>query len=185
MKAIVYTSQCGHTQRYARMLSEKTGVPAYSMKEAREKLQLKDEVFYMGWLMAGTVKGIQQAMDRYVVRGAAIVGVSPQGNGDLWTEARINGGYSDSGGRLFYLQGGYAPEKLGLIHRMMMKTMARSVIRQVEARGDAATEQERRMAEVFRNGGDFVREEALDEIVQWFREGDHSGELKATPRVEF
>ena len=66
-----------------------------------------------------------------------------------------------------------------------MKTMARSVIRQVEARGDAATEQERRMAEVFRNGGDFVREEALDEIVQWFREGDHSGELKATPRVEF
>ena len=166
MKAIVYTSQCGHTQRYARMLSEKTGVPAYSMKEAREKLQLKDEVFYMGWLMA-------------------IVGVSPQGNGDLWTEARINGGYSDSGGRLFYLQGGYAPEKLGLIHRMMMKTMARSVIRQVEARGDAATEQERRMAEVFRNGGDFVREEALDEIVQWFREGDHSGELKATPRVEF
>ena len=27
----------------------------------------------------------------------AIVGVSPQGNGDLWTEARINGGYSDSG----------------------------------------------------------------------------------------
>ena len=88
MKAIVYTSQCGHTQRYARMLSEKTGVPAYSMKEAREKLQLKDEVFYMGWLMAGTVKGIQQAMDRYIVRGAAIVGVSPQGNGDLWTEAR-------------------------------------------------------------------------------------------------
>ena len=108
MKAIVYTSHTGHTQRYAQLLAERTGVPAYSMKEAREKLRPKDEIFYMGWLMAGTVKGVQAAMDRYTIRGAAIVGVSPQGNGDLWTEARINGGYSDSGGRLFYLQGGYA-----------------------------------------------------------------------------
>ena len=92
---------------------------------------------------------------------------------------------SDSGGRLFYLQGGYAPEKLGFFYRMMMKPMASSVIRQVEGKGDAATAQEREMAEVFRNGGDFVRREALDEIVQWFREGDHTGEVKAVPRVEF
>ena len=185
MKAIVYTSHTGHTQRYAQLLAERTGVPAYSMKEAREKLRPKDEIFYMGWLMAGTVKGVQAAMDRYTIRGAAIVGVSPQGNGDLWTEARINGGYSDSGGRLFYLQGGYAPEKLGFLYRMMMKPMAGSVIRQVKARGEAASAQEREMAEVFRNGGDFVRREALDEIVQWFREGDHTGEVKAVPRVEF
>ena len=185
MKAIVYTSHTGHTQRYAQLLAERTGVPAYSMKEAREKLRPKDEIFYMGWLMAGTVKGVQAAMDRYTIRGAAIVGVSPQGNGDLWTEARINGGYSDSGGRLFYLQGGYAPEKLGFFYRMMMKPMVSSVVRQVQARGADATEQERQMAEVFQHGGDFVREEALDEIVQWFREGPHEGVLKTVPRVEF
>ena len=169
---------------YAQLLAEKTGVPAYSTKEARGKLPSKAEIFYMGWLLAGTVRGIQSAMDRYTIRGAAIVGISPQGNGDLWTEARINGGYSDSGGRLFYLQGGYAPEKLGFFHRLMMKPMARSVIRQVEGKGDAATAQEREMAEVFRRGGDFVREEALEEIVQWFREGDHTGEVKTVPRVE-
>ena len=134
MKAIVYTSQTGHTQRYAQMLAERTGVPAYSLKEAGKSLRRGEEIFYMGWLMAGTVKGLQSAMDRYTIRGAAIVGVSPQGNGDLWTEARINGGYSDSGGRLFYLQGGYAPEKLGFFYRMMMKPMAGSVVRQVQAR---------------------------------------------------
>ena len=139
----------------------------------------------MGWLMAGDVKGLQSAMDRYTVRGVAIVGISPQGNGDLWTEARINNGYSDSGGRLFYLQGGYAPEKLGFIHRMMMKSMATSVIRQVAAKGDGATDQERQMAEVFRSGGDLVRPEALDEIVQWFREGPHDGVVKSVPKVEF
>ena len=185
MKAIVYTSRTGHTQRYAQILSGKTGVPAYSAKEAKEKLQRGDEVFYMGWLMAGTVQGLQGAMDRYTVRGVAIVGISPQGNGDLWTEARINGGYSDSGGRLFYLQGGYAPEKLGFFHRLIMKPMAASVIRQVESRGEKATEQERQMAEIFRNGGDFVTEEALEEIVQWFREGPHDGVVKSVPKVEF
>ena len=160
MKAIVYTSQTGHTQRYAQMLAERTGVPAYSLKEAGKSLRRGEEIFYMGWLMAGT------------------------GNGDLWTEARINGGYSDSGGRLFYLQGGYAPEKLGFFYRMMMKPMAGSVVRQVQARGEAATDQERRMAEIFQHGGDFVREEALDEIVRWFREGPHDGEVKAVPRVD-
>ena len=168
MKAIVYTSQTGHTQRYAQMLAERTGVPAYSLKEAGKSLRRGEEIFYMGWLMAGTVKGLQSAMDRYTIRGAAIVGVSPQGNGDLWTEARINGGYSDSGGRLF----------------MMMKPMAGSVVRQVQARGEAATDQERRMAEIFQHGGDFVREEALDEIVRWFREGPHDGEVKAVPSVD-
>ena len=80
MKAIVYTSQTGHTQRYAQMLAERTGVPAYSLKEAGKSLRRGEEIFYMGWLMAGTVKGLQSAMDRYTIRGAAIVGVSPQGN---------------------------------------------------------------------------------------------------------
>ena len=56
MKAIVYTSQTGHTQRYAQMLAERTGVPAYSLKEAGKSLRRGEEIFYMGWLMAGTVK---------------------------------------------------------------------------------------------------------------------------------
>ena len=185
MKAIVYTSQTGHTQRYAQMLAERTGVPAYSLKEAGKSLRRGEEIFYMGWLMAGTVKGLQSAMDRYTIRGAAIVGVSPQGNGDLWTEARINGGYSDSGGRLFYLQGGYAPEKLGFFYRMMMKPMAGSVVRQVQARGEAATDQERRMAEIFQHGGDFVREEALDEIEAAIKEEEKEDAEKKEPAFTF
>ena len=69
MKAIVYMSQTGFTQRYARMLSEKTGVPAWSLAEAKKQLRQGDDVFYMGWLMAGSVKGLDSAMDRYVIRG--------------------------------------------------------------------------------------------------------------------
>ena len=44
MKAIVYTSQTGHTQRYAQMLAERTGVPAYSLKEAGKSLRRGREI---------------------------------------------------------------------------------------------------------------------------------------------
>ena len=70
MKAIVYTSQTGHTQRYAQMLAERTGVPAYSLKEAGKSLRRGEEIFYMGWLMAGTVKGLQSnPLQQHLVAG--------------------------------------------------------------------------------------------------------------------
>ena len=185
MKAIVYTSQTGFTRRYAEMLAAQTGLPAYDAKTAKGQLPRGSEIFYMGWLLAGEVKGLKAAMGRYTVRGVAIVGVSPQGNGELWTEARINGGASDDGGRIFYLRGGYAPEKLGGLYRLMMGHMAKTVIRQVEAKEAGATAEEREMAEVFRSGGDYVQEEALEEIAAWIREGDHTGVVRDTPSVEF
>ena len=111
MKAIVYTSQTGFTKRYAELLSEATGVPAWSAKEAAKQVPAHSEIFYMGCLVAGAVKGLDTAIERYVIRGVAIVGMNPTGNGDLWTEAKINGGFSDHGARIFYLRGGYAPGK--------------------------------------------------------------------------
>lgn len=184
MKAIVYTSQTGFTRQYAQMLAERTGVPAYELKEAAGKLPRDSEVFYMGWLMAGSVKGLERAMDRYTIRGAAIVGVSPSGNGDLWTEAKINGGTSDGGARIFYLQGGYAPEKLGFFSRLLMKKMGASVTRKIAEKGNAATPEEREMAALFTHGGSCVRPEALEEIAAWFVSGPHTGVLKPVPRVE-
>ena len=184
MRAIVYCSKTGFTRKYAQFLAEKTGLPAYDAEEAARRLSRDAEVFYMGWLKAGGVVGLDKAMDRYTVRGAAIVGMSPSGNGELWTEARINGGTSDSGGRVFYLQGGYAPEKLRGLDRWMMLFMSKSVIKRLEAKGSAATEQELAMLEMYRHGGDCVREEALTEIVDWMENGSHEGVLKPVPRVE-
>ena len=184
MKAIVYCSKTGFTRKYAQLLAEKTGLPVYSVEEAKQQLLRNEEIFYMGWLKAGSVVGLDRAMDCYTIRGAAIVGMAPNGNGDLWTEAKINGGTSDSGGHVFYLQGGYAPEKLRGMDRLMMKFVTRSVIKQLEAKGSSATEQELAMLELYRNGGDCVREEALAEIVEWIRSGSHEGVLKPVPRVE-
>lgn len=122
MRAIVYTSRTGFTKRYAELLSEATGVPAWSAKEAAKEVPAHSDIFYMGCLEAGTVKGLDALIERYVIRGVAIVGMNPTGNGDLWTEAKINGGFSDHGARIFYLRGGYAPEKLRGIQKLLCAT---------------------------------------------------------------
>lgn len=56
MKAIIYTSNTGSTERYARLLAEQTGLPAYSLTEAKEAVP------------AGAVKGYGAAAKRYRVR---------------------------------------------------------------------------------------------------------------------
>lgn len=57
MKAIVYTTNTGSTESYARLLSQETGLPAYSMAEAKTQLDRNDEIIYLGWLMANSIKG--------------------------------------------------------------------------------------------------------------------------------
>ena len=183
MKAIVYTSQTGFTQRYAKLLSEKTGVPAYSVKEAAKELQKKDDIFYMGWLMGGRVKGLDRAMERYEIRGVGAVGMSQVGNGTLWDEAQECGGLSFSGAAVFYLRGGYAPEKLNPIHRMMMKIMTASVSKDVQKKGEDATAAEKEMLERLLHGSDAFYEEDLDVVVNWFAHGDHSAKLVVKPGV--
>ena len=64
MKAIVYTSQTGFTRKYAELLAEKVQLPALSSQEAQKVLPRDSEIFYMGWLAAGSVKGLDRAMDR-------------------------------------------------------------------------------------------------------------------------
>ena len=63
--AIVYTSNTGFTARYAALLSEETGLPAYSIKEAGKKLTKGASVIYLGWLFATNVKDYDKASRKY------------------------------------------------------------------------------------------------------------------------
>ncbi|MBQ7778602.1 MAG: hypothetical protein IJ396_06805 [Oscillibacter sp.] len=183
MKAIVYKSQTGFTERYAKLLSEKTGVPAYPLKQAGKYLRKNDDIFYMGWLMAGRTSGLDTVVEKYTVRGVAIVGMSPGGNGGLWDVACKNGGYSDGGAPVFYLRGGYAPDKLKGLHRLLMKPMANSVVQEIRDKGPKATESELEMMNLFLHGGDCFDEAQLEPIVRWFQTGLHDGRVRIMPNA--
>ena len=67
MNAIVYTTNTGSAERYARLLAERTGLPACSLTEAKKAVSAGAEVIYLGWIMAGLVKGYAVAVKRYRV----------------------------------------------------------------------------------------------------------------------
>ena len=68
MNAIIYTTNTGSTECYARLLTQKTGLPAYSLAEAKKRVFVGAEVIYLGWIMAGSVKGYAGAAKRYHTR---------------------------------------------------------------------------------------------------------------------
>ena len=68
MDAIIYTTNTGSTQRYAELLARETGLPACSLPQAKTAVPAGAEVIYLGWIMAGSIKGYAAAARRYRVR---------------------------------------------------------------------------------------------------------------------
>ena len=60
MEAIIYTTNTGSAEQYAKILAQETGLPAYSMKEAQKKIRPGADVICLGWIMAGTIKGYSE-----------------------------------------------------------------------------------------------------------------------------
>ncbi len=120
MRAIVYTSNTGFTKRYAELLSKETGLPAYELEEAKPKLDTGAEIIYLGWLMAGGIKGYKTAIKRYRVRAVCAVGMGRLKEG-LLDELKARNGIK--GAELFYLQGGFEMARLSGVYRLMMKLM--------------------------------------------------------------
>ena len=162
MKAIVYESNTGFTQKYAFMLSERTGLPAYLLENAMDELNKGDEVFFLGWVCSGKIRGYAKAAKLYSVEGVAAVGIlSP----DETTIPQLKQNNRISDIPLFYLQGGVAPERLSVIKRRILEMTARSLDKAVLKK-----EGDRKVINVIWNGGDFVRAENLTEILAFIGE---------------
>ena len=76
IQAIVYTSNTGYTAEYARMLGEKTGLPVLTLNEAKKSLPVRAPILYLGWLMAGSIKGCGAAIRRFSPRAVCGVGLT-------------------------------------------------------------------------------------------------------------
>nr|MDD6335611.1 hypothetical protein [bacterium] len=124
MDAILYRSNCGHTQRYAHMLSDKTGLPVYEWKQAGARVPAGAHVLYMGWMRAGSLVGYKKAARRYAVDAVCAVGMAPSLNAEQAGQAGKSLSLSCP---VFYLQGGFEADKLTGIYRMAIKAMQKGI----------------------------------------------------------
>lgn len=160
MKAIVYTSNTGHTADYAKLLSEQTGLPAYSLEEAKAALGKEDGILYLGWLMASHVVGYKVCARRYRIE--AVCGVGLCETGCLLKEARKATGIP-AAIPLFTLQGGMDRDKLTGIHRKMIDTLTAFMEKKKNP-----TEEDRQMTALLKSGGYYVSEDNLTAVLDWW-----------------
>lgn len=163
MNAIVYTSNTGFTAQYAKMLGEKLNLPVYSLDEAKGELAAGAEVLYLGWLMAGRVKGYKQASKRYKI--TVVCGVGMGASGSQIEDIR-KGNAIQKDTPVFTLQGGFELGKLHGLYRFMMSTMRGTVGKKLAAKPDKTAE-EQDMMDLLQNGGSRVSEENLRPVVEW------------------
>ncbi len=164
MKAIVYTSSTGFTAAYAKMLGDKTALPVYALNEAKQKLKGGDDIIYMGWMFAGSVKDYKKAAGRYNIKLLLAVGMAPAEQGSV-DELRSKTGVS-AGTPIFYLQGGYAPEREKGLNKLLMSAMAKSMIKKFESKAERTPEDEIAI-KMFKEGCDFVSEENLRPVLEY------------------
>ena len=71
-RVIIYISKTGHTERYARMLSEELKIPYYSYKDA--KINDNDEVIFLSYIYASKIMGLSKSLKKYKVKVLIAVG---------------------------------------------------------------------------------------------------------------
>ena len=160
MRAIVYVSNTGHTEAYAKMLGDKMGLPVYHMKEAGKILKKETAVLYMGWLFAGQIKGYKQAAKRYAVCCVCGVGLGDTGAQDEMVRKAAK---VPEGVPVFTLQGGMDYSRLKGINKFMIDMLVKMLSNKKDR-----TENETKMLELIKTGGDYVDELHLSNVLTWY-----------------
>lgn len=161
MEAIIYSSNTGFTEQYAKMLSNATGLPAYSLKQAGN-VKNDASIIYMGWICASGVNGYKKAAKRYDIKAVCGVGMAKCG---VQLDDVIKANQLEDK-KAFTLQGGFDMKKLKGIYRIMMGTMAKTVGKKLAQKADR-TQDEDEMLNLMQNGGNKVCIEYLQPVIDW------------------
>ena len=121
--AIVYKSQTGSCERYAKELSRRLHIPCYPLGSAPTRAD--GELIYVGWMMAGSVVGYKKLARKAPVAAVCAVGMAPVTEAGE-AEGRAKNQVPDSVG-YFSLQGGLHLDKLPLLMKLVMKLVIRDI----------------------------------------------------------
>ncbi len=161
---IVYRSDTGFTEEYAQMLGKAEKLRAVPLEEAKTSLEAGAEVLYMGPLMAGHIKGLDPAVKRFSVKAVCAVGMSPPA---AVSEQALRKANYVPDAPIFYLQGGYLPEKKGWLTRRMVNMVTRSMRQALQDKGGRRTAEEQKLLDMFIKGGSFVAFQNLAQVRAW------------------
>ena len=163
INAIVYTSNTGYTAEYAKIIGRRTGLAVYSLDDAKKKLPRNSSVIYLGWLMAGGIKGCKKARIRYKISAVCAVGMCKTGS-EMQNVRKSNAIPENI--PVFTLQGGFDLKRLTGIYKLIMTVMKKTVGKGLADRKNRTSDEEA-LLEVLTHGGSRVCEENLKDFYVW------------------
>ena len=164
MEAIIYTSNTGSTASYAKMLAQELDMPVYSAEEAKREVPADSEIIYLGWIMAGSIKGYSQAAKKYRVRAVCAVGMGQSGT--QIEEIRLKSKISEDI-PVFTLQGNFDLKKLRGMYRFMMNVMVKTAGKALADKPERTPEEDD-MLNMLTDGRNRVQIENLKPVVDWW-----------------
>ncbi len=156
---IVYESNAGSTERYAKMLSEKLGVPAVKFGAI---VSPEEEVVFMSWLMGGNLQNYQLAKGLYKnIKAVCAVGVFTEESkkAEVIEKNKITE-------EVFILGGAFNINNLTGMHKMMMG-MAMKMIKGKLKESD--NPKAKMILEKFDEGFDMVNESYLEKVIEFLK----------------
>ena len=165
MRAIVYTTNAGSTEQYAKLLAQETGLPVYSLEEAKRTLSSDTEIVYLGWIMASTGKGYEDAAKRYRICAVCAVGMGQTGT-QVDVVRKKNAIPQQI--PLFTLQGNFDIEKLHGMYRFMMQMMVKFAGKGLSNKQNRTPEEDD-MLDMMLHGGNRVCIENLQAVLDWYK----------------
>ncbi len=156
IKAIVYKSKTGHTEKYAKMIGKKLNIPCYALKEAKTKLMKNDEIIYLGWVCATKIMGLKKSSKNYKINCCGAIGAYPKTNENIQNLKKLNNIKTP----IFYMQGGIDYNKLNKIYIKLLQAIGK----EIQNRNDNL---DKEIVEMFEKGKSFVCEENIKEIINY------------------
>ena len=151
-RVIIYKSKTGHTERYAKMLSEELNIPCYSYKDAI--VSKNDEVIFLSYIYASKIMGLSKILKRYKVKVIIAIGALAYSKDYLNTLKDANNIKLP----FFYLRGGIDYSKLNFFFRKFLPVIGKDIAKD-----------DKDLLNLFKNGGDFVNKDNLKEVLNYLK----------------
>ena len=122
------------------------------------------DVIYLGWIMAGSVKGYAAAAKRYNVRAVCGVGMGQTGT---QTDSVRKNTSVPANISIFTLQGNFDVKKLHGLYRPMMEIMVKTAGKGLAEKKDRTPEEDD-MLDMMLHGGERVKIGNLSAVLDWY-----------------
>ena len=169
---VIYKSRTGHTKQYAEMISKSLDCEAISIENIKTiDLDTYDSIIFGGCVRASKIGGINtflKSINKSKAQKIFIyaVGANPISDKNTQDLVEKNLDNKNLSYPLYYLQGGFDPEKLNFALRKMLKGVAKSINKKKSKDPESISKEDNDFLEFFQSKNSYVDEHNIEELVK-------------------